>query len=55
MTKAYTFTYYCKTTGAWVDFGSWFSSESKAKAYAESLKKDYPDVMGDYLIVWDVR
>lgn len=54
-TKAYTFHYYCKTRDTWLYYGEWFPTESKAKAFAESLKRDYPDVMGDYIIVWDMR
>ena len=52
--KRYAINYYCKANDTYLTLG-WFDTEAKASKYAQELVRDYPDVIGDYFIIWDMR
>ena len=44
---------YKTTKGAWKVLELGFTSEAKTEKYAEELMRDYPEVITDYVILWE--
>lgn len=46
---------YKNAAGKWAIFELGADSEAKAEKYASELKRDYPEVCKEYIILWEVR